>query len=90
MEQKQLTPPKAPQHKVTTFLDAQIKKVGKPVKSEQFDLFTSWTFVKSFDRFKTFEEIADFLHDYVKVKKHKVQSVYRDIPALFYRITQVR
>ena len=51
---------------------------------------TNFQFVKAFDNFESFEAAAEFIHDWIKIEKHKVASVQRDLPAVFERITKLR
>lgn len=37
--------------------------------------WTNWEFVKAFDKFDSFESAANYIHDWIKVKKHKASSV---------------
>jgi len=47
---------------------------------------TNWEFVRAFDSFETYQAAATFLRDWIKLKKHKLQSVCRDLPVVFDRI----
>ena len=53
-------------------------------------MHTNMTFVKAFDDFESFDQAADFVHDWIKVAKHKPASVQRDLPALYTRLEKAR
>lgn len=52
--------------------------------------WTNFQFVRAFDNFESFEAAAEFIHDWIKVEKHKVASVQRDLPPVFERIAKLR
>ena len=74
-------PEKDTMNTLTKFFDEIIKRLGlkdekKPSEEgKNDDGQTNWTFVKSFDLFKSFEEAANFIHFWIKVKKHKPTEI---------------